>query len=190
MAWERVKIFNSIALFFMPPLRDVSLPPIVTVDASNASTPAPEGSSPTPEHDLAHLRALRLRRFAPAASASVAALPSTPAFAAAPPSTSAFVAASVPAPVLGVAPSVPVPASLVARPVVVSHLSAFFPSSGTLIRFNFTPRLLILYRFQTLDRKRRLRAFLFVSLPVHVPWCRLHCLKHLSFQPPLRARTS
>ena len=123
MAWERVKIFNSIALSFMPPSRELSLPPIATFAASEASSPAPDGSTPTPNdtpNDLAHLRALRLRRFAPAVPASVA--------------------ASVPAPALVVAPTVPAPASVVAplqnppvvAPVVISHISAFFPSpTGT-----------------------------------------------------------
>src|ERR1700761_5116311 len=117
----------------MPPLRALSLPPIATFSPSNTSSPAPEGSTPTPDDpptDLAHLRALRLRRFAPAAPASVVAHPST----------SASVAASVPAPALVVAPTVPAPASVVAplqnppvvAPVVISHISAFFPSpTGT-----------------------------------------------------------
>src|ERR1700761_574742 len=106
MAWERVKIFNSIALSFMPPPRELSLPPIATFAASDNSSPAPEGSTPTPPNDLAHLRALRLHRFAPAAPASVVVQLST----------SASVAASVPAPALVVAPSVPAPALVVAPP--------------------------------------------------------------------------
>ncbi|KAJ7189897.1 hypothetical protein GGX14DRAFT_580327 [Mycena pura] len=135
----------------MPPPRELSLPPIAAFAASEASSPAPEGSTSSPENipnDLAHLRALRLRRFAPAASASVAAPSSTSAFVAASPSTSAFVAASVSAPALVVASSGPAPA-LVAAPVssapsavVVSHISAFFPSPAGVVQ-EVPPRLFI-----------------------------------------------
>src|ERR1700761_8916349 len=127
----------------MPPLRALSLPPIATFSPSNNSSPAPEGSTPTPDdtpNDLAHLRALRLRRFALAAPASVVAQPST----------SASVAASVPAPALVVAPSVPAPALVVAppppdspavAPLVISHISAVFPSSaGALALSLLTPQ--------------------------------------------------
>src|ERR1700761_2286729 len=128
----------------MPPLRALSLPPIATFSPSNTSSPAPEGSTPTPDdtpNDLAHLRALRLRRFAPAAPASVVAQPST----------SASVAASVPAPALVVAPSVPAPALVVApppdspavAPLAIPHISAFFPSPTGTLSMPSTPRLLI-----------------------------------------------
>ncbi|KAJ7197351.1 hypothetical protein GGX14DRAFT_402586 [Mycena pura] len=128
----------------MPPLRALSLPPIATFSPSNNSSPAPEGSTPTPDdtpNDLAHLRALRLRRFAPAAPASVVAQPST----------SASVAASVPAPALVVAPSIPAPALVVApppdspavAPLVISHISAVFPSSAGAVQEAAPPRLFI-----------------------------------------------
>ncbi|KAJ7204073.1 hypothetical protein GGX14DRAFT_398386 [Mycena pura] len=98
----------------MPPLRALSLPPIATFSPSNNSSPAPEGSTPTPDdtpNNLAHLRALRLRRFAPAAPASVVAQPST----------SASVAASVPC----------------------ACLSAIFPSSAGAVQEAAPPRLFI-----------------------------------------------
>ncbi|KAJ7209118.1 hypothetical protein GGX14DRAFT_566299 [Mycena pura] len=129
----------------MPPPREHSLPPIATFAASEASSPAPEGSTSSPDNipnDLAHLRALRLRRFAPAASASVAA----------PSSTSAFVAASLPAPALVVAQpstsasvvaSIPAPASVVAQPLVISHISAIFPSPTGAVQEVAPPRLFI-----------------------------------------------
>ncbi|KAJ7192937.1 hypothetical protein GGX14DRAFT_577777, partial [Mycena pura] len=109
----------------MPPPRELSLPPIATFAASDASSPAPEGSTSSPDNipnDLAHLHALRLRRFAPAA----------PALVVAPSSTSASVAASVPAPTLAVAP-----------PIVVSHISAVFPSPAGAVQEVAPPRLFI-----------------------------------------------
>ncbi|KAJ7189352.1 hypothetical protein GGX14DRAFT_408901 [Mycena pura] len=128
----------------MPPLRALSLPPIATFSPSNNSSPAPEGSTPTPDdtpNDLAHLRALRLRRFAPVA----------PALVVAPSSTSASVAASVPAPTLAVVSPEPAPALVVApppdspavAPVVVSHISAFFPSPTGAVQEAAPPRLFI-----------------------------------------------
>ncbi|KAJ7222339.1 hypothetical protein GGX14DRAFT_558431 [Mycena pura] len=130
----------------MPPPREQSLPPIATFAASEASSPAPEGSTSSPDNipnDLAHLRALRLRRFAPTVSASVAAPPLTSAFVAASSSSaSAFVAAPVPAPASVVAP-VSAPASVVAPPLVVSHISAVFPSSSGATSEAAPPRLFI-----------------------------------------------
>ncbi|KAJ7206491.1 hypothetical protein GGX14DRAFT_396879 [Mycena pura] len=120
----------------MPPPRELSLLPITMFAASEASSPAPEGSTSSPENipnDLAHLRALRLRRFAPAAPALVVAQSST----------SVSVTASVPASTLVVTPPEPAPALVVAPPLVVSHISAVFPSSPGATSEAAPPRLFI-----------------------------------------------
>jgi hypothetical protein len=68
-----MKIFNSFDFFLMPPLREVSLPPVDTVPESDDSSVVPDDTLNAPEH----LLALRRRAASAPGSASVATRPLT-----------------------------------------------------------------------------------------------------------------